>query len=496
MNKILSLTKVLYKANKNNSGKMKKSTKYICGLLIAGYLFFIFSSFWSLMIKPLNEIDMAQTFISLIILIGIAFIFSINIAYVPNVLYFSKNTDMLFTLPLKPKELFSSKLLIIYLYNLMITTMIVFPGFIAYGSITNSGVLFYLYSIITTFLLPIIPIALITIFYTIIVQFFKITKYQSTFKVFTTIFLIVIIMVFEFNMNANMNLNGEYNAKYLLQIKEDASASGFAYGQICNNIFENIGSIFSIISLITFILINFACAYILISFFDKLYIKGVSYNMETANHPKKLEKSEKKNSQYLALIKREIKILLRTSTYLIQCVIPAFFMPIVIFFMNYSNYENFAESLLLNKVSEKIFISLIFVYFSTITNKISATAISRSGKNEYEFLKSLPLSRKKVINAKVVPGILTGFVLILVGSVYFAKLFNLNSTSFVIILAVNLILNVLENYIQIFIDMKHPKLTFENETAVVKQNINIFISYIISVIIIVLLISAYFLLEC
>ena len=218
--------------------------------------------------------------------------------------------------------------------------------------------------------------------------------------------------------------------------------------------------------------------------------------METANHPKKLEKSEKKNSQYLALIKREIKILLRTSTYLIQCVIPAFFMPIVIFFMNYSNYENFAESLLLNKVSEKIFISLIFVYFSTITNKISATAISRSGKNEYEFLKSLPLSRKKVINAKVVPGILTGFVLILVGSVYFAKLFNLNSTSFVIILAVNLILNVLENYIQIFIDMKHPKLTFENETAVVKQNINIFISYIISVIIIVLLISAYFLLEC
>ena len=56
MNKILSLTKVLYKANKNNSGKMKKSTKYICGLLIAGYLFFIFSSFWSLMIKPLNEI--------------------------------------------------------------------------------------------------------------------------------------------------------------------------------------------------------------------------------------------------------------------------------------------------------------------------------------------------------------------------------------------------------------------------------------------------------
>ena len=68
MNKILSLTKVLYKANKNNSGKMKKSTKYICGLLIAGYLFFIFSSFWSLMIKPLNEINMAQTFISLIIL--------------------------------------------------------------------------------------------------------------------------------------------------------------------------------------------------------------------------------------------------------------------------------------------------------------------------------------------------------------------------------------------------------------------------------------------
>ena len=99
MNKILSLTKVLYKANKNNSGKMKKSTKYICGLLIAGYLFFIFSSFWSLMIKPLNEINMAQTFISLIILIGSAFIFSINLAYVPNVLYFSKNTDMLFTLP-------------------------------------------------------------------------------------------------------------------------------------------------------------------------------------------------------------------------------------------------------------------------------------------------------------------------------------------------------------------------------------------------------------
>ena len=107
MNKILSLTKVLYKANKNNSGKMKKSTKYICGLLIAGYLFFIFSSFWSLMIKPLNEINMAQTFISLIILIGSAFIFSIivllkkyryafHIANKTKRTFFIKITDNLF----------------------------------------------------------------------------------------------------------------------------------------------------------------------------------------------------------------------------------------------------------------------------------------------------------------------------------------------------------------------------------------------------------------
>ena len=41
--------------------------------------------------------------------------------------------------------------------------------------------------------------------------------------------------------------------------------------------------------------------------------------------------------------------------------------------------------------------------------------------------------------------------------------------------------NIIQNYLQVIIDLKHPKLYWEAEMAVVKQNINIFYAVLVGI---------------
>lgn len=483
MKKIISLTKAFYKNNKNDSGKMKAKTKVILYTLLGVYILFVFFNFWGMFISPLKEMGRTEVSISLMVTLISAFLFITSITYVANILYFSNDIENILPFPFKPKDIFTSKIFTIYIFEIIISVMFLLPGFISYGFYMNEGAIFYIYSSIVLLLLPIIPILIITVVYTIIMQFFKCAKYKNFFKVITTIFLLLIIIIFQVKLNSNMMDNGEYDSNYILSMCEEVNAKMPHYLKVAVNAIQNKDNFYGTISILSFIIINIISTIVVVYAFNKLYLRGVYFNLsgESSKILSKRKFNYVSRSIYNALIRKDMKCLFRNATFFIQCVLPIFFMPVAVLIIALTSNDELYNEVMFESENMKIVFGIVIIQFFMIVNYISVSAISRDGKDEATYMKTLPIKFEKQISAKTVAGILIGVLGLIVAVVFLYNIFHLNIFEVVTLLVIGILLNVVQSYLYVLIDLFHPKINWESEVAVVKQNMNIFYAILIGI---------------
>jgi len=104
-------------------------------------------------------------------------------------------------------------------------------------------------------------------------------------------------------------------------------------------------------------------------------------------------------------------------------------------------------------------------------NLITVTSLSREGTNIY-FMKLIPMSYVKQIQAKILSGVvvsMVGILFMLVPAWIFFKIqFHLIFFAFI----ASILGMIFMNYLGMIVDLIHPKLVWEQETAAVKNNLN------------------------
>lgn len=118
--------------------------------------------------------------------------------------------------------------------------------------------------------------------------------------------------------------------------------------------------------------------------------------------------------------------------------------------------------------------------------KSSRGEILINGKNEATYIKTLPINFKKQFYAKTSSGIILGFAGLTISILFAYKILELKLIDVCILIVLGSLLNILQAYLHLLIDLIHPKLYWDTEVAVVKQNINIFYSIIVSFILILI----------
>ena len=475
MKKIISLIKVFFKVNIKGSSNTKKKSRIFLLIGFGIYLLFIFSNFWKLFIQPLKQIEQEAVSINLIINISSMFILMTSITYIVNILYFSNDMENIIPFPFKSREIFTAKLSIAYFYELMIATMVSLPGFLIYGLELGMGVEYYVLAFLVFILLPIFSIAILTIFYTILMQFFKVNHYKNFFKIFSTIIILIAIVAFQMNLNANMLANGEYDGNYILEMCNNLNNAMPYYLKIATNIFENVGGASSIISLIWFVIINFCLIGITIFGFDKLYMRAVYYHFGDeikANHKGKL--NYKQQSKFQSFVSKDLKNLFRNVTFFIQCVLPTSFMPAVILITMLSSGSSNEITLNMNSTPViKMLFGFLIIQFFMMMNQISATAVSRDGEDETVYLKALPFPISKQLDGKAMPSIYVGIFNLVIAMIFNLTIFTLNLIEVLLLIMGGILLNFIQSYTFLILDIRSPKLRWESEVAVVKHNMNV-----------------------
>ena len=503
--KVLSLSKVIFKNSFQNMETAKevnnKKSKSMIILYIFAFLYLagIVGVFSNSLISELLKIHQEKMFLG-VILLGIAgFVLIQTIFSAINLLYYSKDNEYILPLPLKPSQIVIAKTNVLLVTEYFIVAILGLIPLSIYGILTYANILYYIEMVIVLLIFPIIPILISSLLVLIVMSFAKFTKNRNRFQLIATILILVIVFIASFAMG-NTDSSPEELVQMVMKangmvelVKNAFPTLGMAIESLTN---VNIGiQLLNIMLLIVTTAIIYAL-YVLVG--QKLYLKGAVGNLSSGKKNKKKidEKKAFKNSTiFKTYVGKEFKILLRNPIFFMQCVLPAILFPILIIGMTILgiNEESNGQTIdfanmFTNKTSIYIGIGILCVIqFFLMFIYISVTAISRDGQNA-SFMKYIPVKYMKQIDYKVMPNIIMTSIMSIITVIIAGILIKADILYLLLILITSIIMGVFQSYVLIIVDLKKPKLEWNSEYAVVKQNMNLIWSVVISLISITLLI--------
>ncbi len=488
MRKYLSLTRVLLKNSMGmmSDGKSKKALNvFIYGVLAVcmiplGFTLYMMFNTAMAQLQPLQQ-EGAVLALGFHISSLVTFLFSIFL--IPSIFYFSKDSETLLALPLPPQTILSAKFSVCLVYEYAFTLIVCVPLYIAYANNAAIGIPYILIALAIFITLPIYPLVLSSIITMLLMRFVPFFKNRDRFNMIAGILSIILAFGFSFAMNSGT-------------IAEDPNALISMLTQGNNSMISLFSKIFPAIpfaaealissdalQLVYYILITCAALAVLVILGKWLYFKGAIGFSETKSSRKELSAKDfarvSRHSKVRTYLIKELRLLIRTPVYAINCIGMCVLMPIMLLVI----FITADADVLLQQLPDitpyldgmlpyAVLAGMASGFLFSNLNMISSTAISREGTN-ISFMKYIPMSLKQQLQAKVLSGILMSVIsmLLTMVCVYFLlPIFPL--TWYFAAAAASLITIVLGNYASLALDILHPKLVWEQEAAAVKQNMS------------------------
>lgn len=493
------LTKIFLKSSiqkmDDQYGEMNKKTKkvrFILFAFLALYIIAIIYMFSYNIIDGLKSINQETTFIGLILLLVLGFTAIQTVFSSINLLYFSKDTDSLLPLPIKPYQIIWARTNVLILAEYLVNIIIGLIPLAIYGIMLNCGPMYYISAILAVLILPILPIILISLLVMIIMAFSRIIKNKNKFQLVAT--LIVLALVIAFSVGITKFDSAEMTDEQMLQMITQANSmvnlikGYFPTLEFSINAVTTTSAITMLIEFAKLIGITIVAFAVYILLAQKLYFKGLVGSLYSGAKKKSFnsEIRAKRTTVGRVYVAKEFKILLRNPIFLVQCILPAVLLPIlfigiILLGFNGDEAQNLAElSAMLQENRLLLLFGIIAVnQFFSMMIYISATAISRDGPNAV-FMKYIPVSLYKQYVYKTMPNIIMNIFSILVVLALVRYSIEISILDMVIAFIISTIIAVFQSFLVLLVDLKRPKLKWNSEYAVVKQNFNLIFPMIFS----------------
>ena len=515
MNKVIKLTKIFLKNSFSNmDARMGISTKSKSKIIIYGLLFLYFAGLIIFLgynlLDGLIAIHQETIFVGMVLfmIFGLATVQTIFSSI--NILYFTKDSEYLLPLPLKPYQIILARTNVMLIAEYLIIFLVGFIPLVMYGILTGAGIIYYLTMIFAVILLPILPVLLISMLVMFIMSFAKLTKNRNKFQLFAMLLILTIIMAISISTSGmKQDLTNEEMAQMVVQangmielVKGYVPTVDYLMEALTTN--SLFTAIVEVLKTLGITILGFII-YMLIA--QKIYFKGLVGNLfggGASSSNKEINQKEYRNSKlYKSYVGKEFKNMARNPVFLMQCLIPAILIPIIMVVVVFAGFNS--DGMGLEQITQMaqqmptntFFIACIIlgvIQFFTMFIYVSITAVSRDGENAV-FMKYIPVSLYKQYIYKIIPNIIMNIVTILVTLGMAEYLLNLPVITLIALFVVATIMGILQSIAMIIVDLKRPKLNWDSEYAVAKQNLNLVFPVLLSMINIAILVGFVYLLK-
>lgn len=162
MKKILSLLKASLSQDMNmfqyntvkNSNKLKK---VFFPIFLFGIVSVSIGAYAYMLAEPLHKVNLTYVMLSMFLTLVTILTFMSGIYKSQGILFDAKDSDLLFSLPIKRSNILFLRIFKLILFQYIYNLMFLLPAFIVYIIFERPGLSFYLISILMTILIPLIP---------------------------------------------------------------------------------------------------------------------------------------------------------------------------------------------------------------------------------------------------------------------------------------------------------------------------------------------------
>lgn len=507
MRNLAIVTKIMFKTTfegvLSSTGTSKRNSYLglvfiLLSLFPLTFVFHMWFSSWFELAVAINQegylFGALALFISVII-----FIFSL--LQIPSVYYFSKDTESYLSLPLTPREILGGRFLTTVIYEYVLIVIVYFPLLFAYLSFDFS-IVKLLMGIIVGLVLPFIPVLLASLVIIFLMNFVPLFKNKNALNLIIGLFTIVFAIGIQFSIGSQASLEN-------IQKLQDMLISG--NDSLLNTFFKiypfviwaaNAITMSSLVNLLLYLGFTLLLTALYLIFAQSFYLNGVTNISEGSRSKKRFDRDKlhatRQESTTLLFFKRELKLLFRTPSYLLNIVLGALIGPVLILFYTFFagsdislTATQFSElsSIINDFLSSPLHIlativigGFLFGLSMSMLNMISITAISREGQGIYN-LKSFPIRFWDVLLGKILVGVsfsMFGAIILLIPIVLYL---DVNPLILIAIILYSFVVVFGYNALGIYIDVKNPKLNWTSEIQAAKQNINAIIMMLVCMIV-------------
>ncbi len=460
---LLELNASFFQNNKTGSKRSKASSVAIIVAfsLICVYLGIVFFLMANDMCKNLFEANFGWLYFAIMFGIGILLGVFGSVFNTYNSVYGAKDNNLLFSLPIPAKYILAVRILGVYLMGLLYTSVVTVPTLLAYfisGHATVAGVIT---SIISALLLSLIVMVISLLLGWLIAKITAKVK-NKTFLTVLTSLLFVCLYLFIVTKSNDFISSVTSNSSAVAGKVKVWGFPIYAIGQSC------VGDIIYFLGFLATTIILCTLVFLLLwrSFF-KLSLRSSS---QAASHKTKLVQ---KNISF-TLFAKEFKRLFSSANYLLNSASGSILTLLgVIAIISERGNLSMLGGFLGGDICALMVLAATIMF--SCTNTISASSISLEGKSLW-VMKSLPISPKKVLHAKLNLHIAVTLPFTLLATVVASIVFKLSALQGVLVCLTSCIAVVGFALFGLLLNLNHANFNYINEIAVVKQSLPVFLS--------------------
>ena len=335
-----------------------------------------------------------------------------------NTLYFSKDNLVLITMPVKNSMIFTSKLIVCFIYELIKNISYILPFFIAYGMVMSLSITYYLWAVVAVVIFTLLAVAISGLLSIPTMFMFIMFKRHRTLE-----FVVLAILVgglaigFVYAISfipENIDLVRDWGKIYwsiqdflkafastfvvfdlLLQMMTGMMYNGYVFN------FATSQNIMTLLVVLAIILVSLILIYVLSK---PLFLKMISTPFEYRKNESIKPKKNKKLPAFVSGVIQQTKVIFRSPNLIYNMLAVAVMTPIAIYLQN--KIIGAMDTKILGNYMAITFNVLIVLLMTLSSNSSIASIYSREGNSAYlnkvnpvEY--AIPLSSKLVLNGLI-----------------------------------------------------------------------------------------------
>ena len=329
-------------------------------------------------------------------------------------LFDSKDNTLLFSLPIRSRNIFTSRFISIVISNLLITILLMIPAIFVYVTRTDVGISFYLFMFVILLFIAVIPTILASIVGYVIAYLTSKVNVKSLFEILFSFIFIFGIYALIYNGEKILNLFTE-NKELIDNILKYGL---YPLYLIIKMVMES-----SFSALIQYVLINVGLLVLFVYLFSIKFKSIISKLQESRAKPNYVMKELKTSSSIKSLFKKEVKRYLSSPIYVMNTVFGVVILLVMAIASVFYSTDQILSTIGFEQVGLSMFSMLIVLYcFISFLSSTTSASISIEGNN-FWLMKSLPIKYKDLLTVKLLLNLLIVFPISYISLIIFK--FNL-----------------------------------------------------------------------